>query len=175
MNDYLDEESKIIEEQSKEAPSFSFESFMEPISSMNLKDVTTLDASVTVGEAVALLQKKNFGSAVITTNGKVSGIITERDIMSKVTLKGEELTKKSVTEIMTKDPLTLRKTDEIAYLLNNMHVGGYRHIPIVDANDKPISIASIRCVMDYVIEHFPASVMNMVGEPFRGESGRDGA
>ena len=175
MTDYLDEESKIIEEQNKDAPSFSFESFMEPISTMNLKSVTTLDISVTVKDAVDLLQEKNFGSLLITKNEKVVGIITERDIMSKVALKGEEVGKLPVSEIMTSDPLTLRKTDEIAYLLNNMHVGGYRHIPIVDADDKPLSIASIRCVMDYVIEHFPAEVMNMVGEPFRGESGRDGA
>ncbi len=175
MTDYLEEEQQIMEEQDREAPSFSFETFYEPISKMNLHKPILVKQNQLVKEVVDKLVNNNIGSVVVVDdNEEVVGIVTERDVMLKLALS-DKLADKPISEIMTEDPLCLHKEDEIAYVLNNMHVGGYRHIPIVDDNNKPISVVSIRCVMDYIIDHFPQNVLNMVGEPYRGPVQRDGA
>lgn len=175
MNDYIEEEEQIMSEQDQDAPSISFDTFEEPISNMTLKKPVMVKRDEIIRKALDLLIEHKVGSLVVVEDdGTVAGIVTERDVMLKLALNSE-LSDKPITEIMTADPLCLHKKDEIAYVLNNMQVGGYRHIPIVDDDDKPISVISIRCVMEYIIDHFPQRVLNMVGDPFRGESQRDGA
>lgn len=175
MTDYLDEEQQIMNEQDTAAPSFSFETFYESIDKMKLTKPVIISPNETVKTAVDLLVNKNKGSLMVcNADGSIVGIVTERDVMMKVSLS-DKLANEPVAEIMTSDPLCLHREDEIAYILNNMHVGGYRHIPIVDNDDIPIAIVSIRHIMDYIIDHFPQNVLNMVGEPFRGTQQRDGA
>ena len=71
--------------------------------------------------------------------------------------------------------LGLMATDMIAYVMNNMHVGGYRHVPIVDENNVPISIVSIKDVMSFILDYFPEEILNITGEPFRGTPFRESA
>ena len=105
---------------------------------------------------------------MITKNGKLAGIITERDILNKVIGKMDDFRKRPVTDAMTPDPLRLMPGDMIAYVMNNMHVGGYRHVPIVNEKDEPISIISIKDVMTFILDYFPEDITNIVGEPYRG-------
>jgi CBS domain-containing protein len=171
----LDEEQQIMSEQDQDAPSFSFDKFDEPISNMTLHKPITVKENEIIKDVVGLLVDNQIGSVlVVDKDGEVTGIVTERDVMMKLALSSE-MADKPITAIMTEEPLCLHKDDEIAYVLNNMHVGGYRHIPIVDEHNKPLSVVSIRCVMDYIIDNFPQRVLNMVGEPYRGPSQRDGA
>jgi hypothetical protein len=53
--------------------------------------------------------------------------------------------------------------------MNKMHVGGFRHVPIVDENGKPLHVLSLRAVLRYFIEQFGSQVVNLPPEPFRGE------
>jgi CBS domain-containing protein len=80
-----------------------------------------------------------------------------------------------VSDAMTADPITLRADDPIVYAAHNMQIGGYRHIPIVDENDAPVSIVSIKDVVRYVLSHFPEDVYNITQEPYRGPVTRESA
>ena len=53
-------------------------------------------------------------------------------------------------------------------------VGGYRHIPIVDQSDRPVSIVSIKDVVTFLLDYFPAEITNLTGEPYRGPKLREG-
>ena len=80
-----------------------------------------------------------------------------------------------VKDAMTPEPLSLMPGDMIAYVMNNMHVGGYRHVPIVDENNIPTTVISIKDVMTFILDYFPEHITNIQGEPFRGPSSREGA
>ena len=121
------------------------------------------------------MQQKKIGSVLITKKGKLAGIITERDILNKVIGKMDDFKTRPVTDAMTPNPLRLMPGDMIAYVMNNMHVGGYRHVPIVNEKDEPISIISIKDVMTFILDYFPEDVTNTVGEPYRGPAHREGA
>ena len=64
-------------------------------------DVLTIDASVTVFDAIKRMVEANVGSLLVTENGKLSGIVTERDYLRRVTLEGRKETETPVREIMT--------------------------------------------------------------------------
>ena len=121
------------------------------------------------------MQKKKIGSVVLTSNGELSGILTERDLLMKVLGIHDNWSSLKASDVMTAGPQSLQAGDEIAYVLNNMHVGGYRHVPIVDENEKPVGMVSIKDVVSWILDHFPQEITNLTGEPFRGKASREGA
>ena len=174
VEEHLEEERTISEERDR-VITLNSDIFKLPLSELLMPPAAVMDISATIAEAVGLMQKKKIGSVLITRKGKLAGIITERDILNKVVGKMADFKTRPVTDAMTPDPLRLMPGDMIAYAMNNMHVGGYRHIPIVNEKDEPISIISIKDVMTFILDYFPEDVTNTVGEPYRGPAHRDGA
>ncbi|MBL6989956.1 MAG: CBS domain-containing protein [Bacteriovoracaceae bacterium] len=172
VESYIDDEIRIMHEQDADPTVLSSNTFKLSIKELGLGPVLTLDISASVAEAVKLLQEKRVGSVLITKNGQLEGIVTERDLLYKVTGIISDLSKVNVSEIMTQDPVSLMKEDMIAYVMNNMHVGGYRHVPIVDENNKPIHNISIKNILRFILDHFPAAITNITGKPYRGLSKR---
>lgn len=171
--DHIDDEVRINAERER-VTTLDSAIFKLPISYLLMPPAVALDVGATIGEAVALMQAKKIGSVLITRRGKLAGIITERDILNKVIGKMADFKIRPVADAMTPDPLRLRPEDMIAYVMNNMHVGGYRHVPVVNERDEPISIISIKDVMTFILDYFPEDVVNIVGEPHRGPVDLDG-
>lgn len=174
MNDGLSEEEQIASEQDNSRTNLSSESFTRAIKEISMPSIIALDEATELGEVVSLMQSKKIGSVVLTKNGELSGILTERDLLMKVLGIKDDWKKVRSSEVMTKDPQSLRADDEIAYVLNNMHVGGYRHVPIVDSEGRPVGMVSIKDVVSWILDHFPGEITNLTGEPYRGAPSRDG-
>ncbi len=170
----IEEEMQIGKERDK-ITVLNSDIFKLPLSELLLPPAAVLDIGATIGEAVGLMQQKKIGSVLITKKGKLAGIITERDVLNKVIGKMDDFRTRPVSDAMTPNPLRLMPGDMIAYVMNNMHVGGYRHVPIVNEKDEPISVISIRDVMTFILDYFPEDVTNTVGEPYRGPTDREGA
>lgn len=173
MSDAIEEENKIANEQDSEGTTLSSSSFLKPLRQIRAPKVVAIDIKTTIGEAIELMQTKNFGSVVVTDKGVLCGIFTERDVLMKV--YGKMKDSQPISDAMTPNPQSLMADDEIAYVLNNMHVGGYRHVPIVNEKDEPLSMISIKDVVSWVMDFFPQEITNLSGEPFRGERTREGA
>jgi len=167
MEEDLDEEISIMEESTRPLPVFSAEMLELPVATLCKRPAELLDASATVGDAIARMQKARFSAVVVVEDGKVAGIVTERDILMKV-CPGDRRSE-PVTAIMTPNPECLRKEDMIAFVMNKMYVGGYRHVPIVDENGAPTHVIALRTVLQFILEHFPREIVNIASEPYRGE------
>src|SRR6266850_793147 len=102
-------------------------------------------------------------------------IETERDLLSKVALRPIDWSKERVGDYMTPEPETLRLDDHVAWALKLMHVGGYRHVPLTDAEGRPVGVVSIRDIVEFIIDLFPAPVLNLPPEPRRGTASSDEA
>jgi CBS domain-containing protein len=175
MEDYLEDEMKIMDEQDSEATAISADAFQKPLSELATKNVFSIDVSSTIGEAIKIMQERKFGSVLITKDKKLAGIFTERDVLNKVVGKLPDYENRPLSEVMTEDPVALREDDMIAYALNNMHVGGYRHVPIVNEKEEPVSIVSVKDVVAFVLDQFPKEITNSLSQPYRGKHTREGA
>jgi CBS domain-containing protein len=104
-------------------------------------DVLEIDAGSSVLEAVERMVENNVGSLLVTEDGEVAGIVTERDYLRRVTLEGRT-EEAPVREIMS-SPLvvaTLETTvDECMAMMTDRRI---RHIPVVD-NEKVVGLVSI--------------------------------
>jgi CBS domain-containing protein len=146
-----------------------------PLARLFSKRAITVDVNQTVGEALEQMRSRGFGAVCVTERGVLAGILTERDLVMRVFgVLDAPLTRK-VGEVMTASPITLQASDDILYACHNLHVGGCRHLPVVDAQGRPESVVSIKDVFRYLLGYFQDEVTNVTGEPYRGPQVREGA
>ncbi len=120
-----------------------------------------------IGEAARIMRAHRIGCVLVEDQGKLAGIFTERDILTKLVGTGYDPARVQVDGVMTRNPETLSPEDPIAFALHLMSVGGFRHVPLVDADGRPVDILSIKDIVDYVVEHFPQEILNIPPEPGR--------
>jgi CBS domain-containing protein len=101
------------------------------------------------------MRENRVGCVLVVDGASLVGIVTERDLLMK--LQGADLDR-SVDELMTRDPETLHPDDPIAYALNLMSDGGFRHVPLVDAQHRPVGVVSVKDVVNYLADFFPKTV-----------------
>ena len=75
----------------------------------------------------------------------------------------------------TLDPECLPVDASIAWVLNKMSVGGFRHVPAVDDQGWPAIIVSVRDVVQFLVESFPNEVLNLPPMGVERYRTRDGA
>jgi CBS domain-containing protein len=147
-----------------------------PLSALGQRQPLCIRTSASIGDAILLMQDKHIGAVlVVDENERLVGIFSERDVIRRVAGRRLEWDSVSVETVMTPDPESLRTDDMVAYALNYMHMGGYRHVPIVDDQGVPVGIVSIKDVVAYLAEFFPQEVCNLPPEPMRlGPASRHG-
>lgn len=109
----------------------------------------TVDATASLTEAASTMDARRVGAALVLNGERLSGILTERDILHAVATGQVEGTK--VGAWMTHDPETVSPDERPGHAAAIMLHGGFRHLPVVEG-DKPIGILSIRDLMRLVID-----------------------
>jgi signal-transduction protein with cAMP-binding, CBS, and nucleotidyltransferase domain len=107
--------------------------------------VVSLSPQANVREAACVMTKANCGSVlIIDSAGVMLGILTERDLMTRVLAKALDAEKTPVTEVMTHNPLCvvpeMAVSDAVLILLER----GFRHLPIVSSAGQILGVFSIR-------------------------------
>ena len=126
-----------------------------------------------IAEAVDLMREKAVGCVLVCADNRVLGLFTERDLMQRVMAPGRELSG-PISDVMTPHPVTVHPKDSIATALRRMEEGGYRHLPVV-VDDKPVGILSVKRIVHYLVEHFPATVYNLPPDSKKFQPRREGA
>jgi len=140
--------------------------FQEPIRALHLRaGRVAVPLGTTIGEAARVMKEHRIGCVLVEAGGKLVGIFTERDILSKLVGTGYDPAKVQVDGVMTRNPETLTADDPIAFAMQLMSVGGFRHVPLVDADQRPVGILSIKDIVDYLVEHIPSEILNIPPEP----------
>jgi CBS domain-containing protein len=143
------------------------------LNELSLRPPIMVDADATVVAAVNAMNEQRTGCVLVQKTGKMVGVFTERDVLTKVIFRNNNSTM-SVESVMTRDPETLEHTQTVACALNKMSVGGYRHIPVVEKG-KPVGVVSIRDLVDFLVELFPEKVLNVPPSPAQAiAKSRDG-
>lgn len=96
-------------------------------------DIVTTRPDASIAEAAALLKDKNIGAVVVTeTDGSISGILSERDIVRALPDHGGKLLDEKVANLMTTEVTTCTPDDRIDDVMKLMTSGRFRHLPVVN-------------------------------------------
>jgi CBS domain-containing protein len=128
----------------------------------------------TIGDAVRLMRQKKVGCLLVCQDRHLVGIITERDLLTRVLATGRPLSD-TVDKVMTADPRTVFAHDSVRRAMIRMQKGGYRHLPVVDEAGRPVGILSIKRVIHYLAAQFSAAVYNQPPNPDAFPNQRGGA
>lgn len=131
----------------------------DPVTRLEPSPPRAVDRTATVADAVALMRQENVGCVLVCDGERLVGLFTERDLMRRVLAVGKPLTL-SVGEVMTPDPVTVLPADPIRVAVRKMKAGGHRHLPVIDENSRPVGVLSVKRVVHYLVEHYPAAVYN---------------
>ena len=93
--------------------------------------VVTVDKGKTVYFAIALMVENNIGSLVVIGDGAVAGIITERDYLKRVTLKGKSSRTTRVEDIMSTDLVYVEPDTSVEEAMAIMSEKRFRHLPVL--------------------------------------------
>ena len=125
----------------------------DTIATLGPAEPICLPPTATVEEAIGrMLDRRQACVLVVDGDGRLTGILTERDVLTRVAGAGREPRRTALREVMTPNPKVLGEEDTLAYAMHCMAVGSYRHIPIL-GKDGPPRFISVRGVLRYLNDH----------------------
>ena len=125
----------------------------ETIQSLKPHVPVAIAPGTTVRDAIQALVAKGIGCVLVEDGRELVGIFTERDVVNRIS-ENPAVMDRPVREFMTQSPTTVTLGDSIAYAMHTMDLGGYRHLPVVEADGKPQGIISIRDILGYLCDRF---------------------
>jgi CBS domain-containing protein len=123
---------------------------MPPVSEHMTASLLTVSADATLGEAAAAMAARGVGAVVVLQGESVAAILTERDVM-KAVAAGKDGSA-PVEEWMTAHPDTIEPGDTTDHAASLMIHGGFRHLPVVEADGRVVGIVSIRDLMKVALD-----------------------
>ena len=122
------------------------------------------DAGTSLREIVREMRDRRASCALLTREGKLAGVFTERDVVTRVAGVAGALDG-PVAEVMTPDPEHIRRGDRLSTAVRLMRRRGYRHVPVVDDDGSVLGCVRHEDVVDYLAEVYPAAVLNLPPDP----------
>jgi CBS domain-containing protein len=170
-----DDTSRMLEEECPGSPDLESALANESVGGAASHPALLVDATTPLAEVLELMRDGNRGAALVVGNGTLVGIFTERDVLMKVAGQPIDLDHTAVSQVMTVDPVTLPVEATVAFALNKMLIEGFRHIPLVDDQNRPVAVVSMRDLIDYLSDFFKPEILNLPPDPRVGFRNRDGA
>lgn len=139
---------------SEDPSSIEYDLLHQPVGTLMDQDFVTAGPDAPVREVISRLNQQKHHCAIVVEAGRIVGIFTERDVLNKLADRFEALADEPVRRYMTPDPAMLPANAPVAFCLNWMMVGGYRHIPI-ERDGELAGVVSVRDILAYLTQRYP--------------------
>ena len=106
----------------------------------NRNSILSCGPNKKIQTAVKEMSQKQCGSILIVQHGKILGIFTERDLLTRVVPNDVDVKKTPIKDVMTTSPETTTADEPVTNCLARMSKGHYRHMPILDEDKKVIGL-----------------------------------
>ncbi|RIL01813.1 MAG: inosine-5-monophosphate dehydrogenase [Proteobacteria bacterium] len=136
-----------------------------PVSKLDPPLPLTVTENSSLLETIGCMKKHHIGSILVVNGGnELTGIFSERDVLTKVILSELELDATPIKSVMTCQPRVETPCTSIAFVMRLMVEGGFRHVPLVNESKQPIGIISIKDILDFIememVKHAADSELN---------------
>ena len=137
---------------------------MVQVMALRMDPPVVLDVSSPLREVVHRMRHENAGCALITRDGQLAGIFTERDLVSRV-IGTSDAFDRPVADWMTPEPGRVNDTDTIRKAVRLMQRGGYRNVPVVNSAGGVVGCVRQKDIINYLAEHFSSQILNLPPNP----------
>ena len=125
-------------------------------------DIWRVSTKTLVIDAIALMAEKKIGALLVIDEGKLVGIVSERDYARRVTLKGKSSRETPVREIMSSPVVHVTSKETVGEVMSLMTDHRIRHMPVVD-DGKVVGVLSIGDIVKWIIDAQQATITQLHG------------
>ncbi len=95
--------------------------------------VVSVQPGTPISEVTQILAERRIGGVIVSKDGQVAtGILSERDIVRALAVKGTDVLNEKVEDMMTRNPVCCARNDTADTVLQRMTDGRFRHMPVVE-------------------------------------------
>lgn len=132
--------------------------FDVPLKDLKIEKPTTGRFDDPLEKSLQIMQKEGKGALILTKDDFAVGIISEQDFIRKVPFEDTSWLQESCQKIATPGPFTLKEDALVSDAIKLMVKRNFRHVPIVDAEDKVVGLLSIKDLLAFLTQFFPDQV-----------------
>ena len=148
----------------------------EKLSVLTRREPLRMPPGSSLADCVRAIQRGGVGDSVFVCdrNGRLVGILTERDIFARLVAGHVDLAQ-PVETCWNTEPKTLRLDQTILDAIDLMQTGKYRNIPLVDDDGTLIGVVRQNDIIRYLAESFPEELLNLPPRPHQSMKEPEGA
>lgn len=132
----------------------------------------TCDRNESVLEAVKKMVHEHVGAVLVTERGKVIGIFTERDVLTRVISRDRQAALTQLSQVMTRQVTAISENASLEEALLLMVENHFRHLPLVDSHGIPTGMVSIRLLFSRELQKLSQqndSLISYLGSDYPGD------
>jgi len=116
-------------------------------------DILNVEPDAKLSAAIKILAEKKIGAVLVMSNGRIEGILSERDIVRVLGTRGAAVLDEPVSAVMTRKVVSCRESDTVSAIMEMMTLGKFRHLPVVE-DGKVVGLISIGDVVKWRVREF---------------------
>lgn len=142
---------------------------MTAVRSLMQRDLALAGPDETVATACRRMSARNLGALLVVEHGTLLGLISERDVLRRVTAEGRDPETTLVRHVATGRPIAVSEDESLEECTRLLRERNFRHLPIVDGEGRPIGIVSARDLLRFVVTGLDAYIRRYRGADRREE------
>jgi CBS domain-containing protein len=115
--------------------------------------IMSVEPDAKLSTAIKLLGEKRIGAVLVMNQGRIEGILSERDIVRVLGGRGAAVMEEPVSNVMTRKVVSCKETDTVAEIMEMMTTGKFRHLPVVE-NGRVVGLISIGDVVKWRVREY---------------------
>jgi CBS domain-containing protein len=148
----------------------------EKLKMLGRRDPLVVAPGTSLADCLALIERTGIADSVFVTapDGKLLGVLTERDIFGRLVASGADLSA-PVETMMIDHPWTLHLEQPIRHAIDLMQTGRYRNLPLIDDDGILVGVVRPVDVLKYLAEAFPEELLNLPPRTHQRMAASEGA
>jgi CBS domain-containing protein len=147
----------------------------ERVKVLSTRPPLTVESGTPLRQAIETMQAREGDCVLVLRDGRLAGILTERDVLTRVLGRADPDLDAPVDESMTADPRTLSPEASVREAMEQMEEGHFRNLPLVDDAGRLHGLLRQQDVLGYVAEAFPQEILNLPPRPHQQMDAPEGA
>ncbi|PIE43759.1 MAG: hypothetical protein CSA50_03930 [Gammaproteobacteria bacterium] len=125
---------------------------MSIVKSVMQTSLKTTSPNNTVAEVAASMKELKMGAILLVENDELVGIFTERDLLNRVVAEGKDPASTKISDVATQNPIVVKENAHIKDCALILKDKGFRHLPVVDDDNRHVGIVSSRDFFQYMTD-----------------------
>ena len=115
--------------------------------------ILSVEPEAKLSDAVKMLGERKIGAVLVMNDGRLEGILSERDIVRVLAERGARVLDEPVSAVMTRKVISCRESDTVGGIMEMMTLGKFRHLPVIEEG-KVVGLISIGDVVKWRVREF---------------------